>query len=330
MNYLYVCTQGAGIAYRDRRIVVQKEERVLASAPIEPLECIEIYGNVQITTQAMQACIKHRINVGMFSATGFYIGNLISAENLFGVTLGYAQTTRTRDRDFCIQMARKMIEAKIHNQKVILRKYTDAQTKDVSNAILYITTMQKKIATVHEIMGIEGSVARMYFHTLGTAFDEEFAFAKRSRRPAADPYNALINFGYAVLQSQIFGKLILRGIHPCMGMVHSNRDNKHALVFDMMEEWRPVIVDSLAIHCLQSHRIRKEHFVYDAAGGVKLTTDGMKIYRKLIEEKYETQSSYVRENMNSSFRSVLKYQVDRMADALLANNPELYVPCRIR
>lgn len=333
MNYLYVCMQGAKISYQNRRIIVQKDKEILKSIPIEPIECIEIYGNVQMTTQVVQECLKYHINVGLYTAGGFYLGNVFPVDSPIGVKLVKAQLFREMDHDFRIGIAKRIIKAKINNQKVVLKRYSPSSSSDLMEGIRNLSVLEQRVnraANIQEIMGIEGIAARSYFQCMGSFFENKFCFHKRTRKPACDPYNALINFGYAVLQNQIMGKLILRGFLPSIGFIHSSKEYKQALAYDMMEEWRPVIVDALAAHCLHAHLLREEHFVKDETGAVYLTAEGMKIYRRKIEDKYEAEMTYLKTNASISFRRSLKYQVDSMAKAILYNDYNLYVPCRIR
>ena len=333
MNYLYVCTQGAKVGYVEHRIIVQKEGELIRDIPIEPLECIELYGNVQMTTQAMQQCLNRNICVGVYSAGGFYIGKLNPSNETGRCELIKAQVFRSGDHHFRMEFAKKEIRAKVHNQKVVLRRHLQWGGGDTKEAIRMMDIMEKKIddaESINEIMGYEGNVARIYFKAMGGIVPEVFRFSVRSRRPAKDPINALLNFSYAVLQNQVEGKISVRGLHPAIGLIHSTHNNKKALSYDLMEEWRPVMADAPILGALYTHEIREEHFTIGDGGEIRMTKEGMGVVRKMIEDKYECPFSYINADMKMNFRQAIKYQIDRFAGAILDHDMSKYRPCRIR
>ena len=331
MKCLYICTQGARVGIEGHRVMVKMDNDTIAEVPIEPLEMIELYGNVQMTTQAVRECMERRIPVGLYSVGGFYIGKVNAADDVGRADIVKAQIYRSGDPDYRIKLAHSIICAKIHNQKVLLRKYSYGEPQNIREKIRELDILQKRVnrsTTISEVMGIEGMAARTYFSVLGQLLEGPFTFERRSRRPATDPYNALINFGYAVLQNQVEGKLTLRGLHPAIGLIHSTHGNKKALSYDLMEEWRPVLVDSLALHCLRTHELKEDHFTIEE-GAIRLTREGMRIYRKKIEDRYEMKTSYI-DGKEMKFRKAIKYQTDQLARAIMQNDPKMYRPCRIR
>lgn len=286
-----------------------------------------------MSAKALQECMIRNISVGLFSLSGFYIGKISSSDKSGRPELIKAQIGRNSDKRFCMNWAKNVIEAKLHNKKTVLRRHMKQNEADVKSALPYLTTLEKRIERAEDIntlMGIEGTAARVYFSTIGGMLESDFSFEGRTRRPAMDPFNSLINYGYAVLCNQIDGKLSLRGFHPGIGFIHSTYNNRKALAYDLMEEWRPVIVDTLAIHCLNSHEITLKHFQKSGNGGVVLTNEGMKIYRRKIEERYELSAAYVCNGANMDFRKAISYQVDQMAKSVVRNDVDIYKPCRIR
>ncbi len=244
-----------------------------------------------------------------------------------------AQVLRSMDENFRLELARNVIKAKIHNQKIVLRRYIETRNAEERAKLEQMDILGKRVdraVNVNEIMGIEGIAARVYFSGLGNSLKSPFNFRGRNRRPSKDPFNSLVNYGYSVLQNQVLGKIDIRGLDSSIGMIHSSHGNKKALSFDIMEEWRPVIVDSLAMHCLSSREIGEQHFELLADGSLRLTREGLCIYKKKIEDRYETTESYLKLGGSMTFRKALNYQVDQYARALLENNVSIYSPCRIR
>ena len=333
MRHLCVCTQGAKLSYMSHRITVGIDGDVVRSVPIEPLESIEVYGNIHMTTPLIQELMRRNISVGMYSTGGFYIGRISNPDVSGRAELVKAQVLRSMDENFRIKLARNVIRAKIHNQKIVLRRYIDIRNTEGRDKLRQMDILEKRVdraVDINEIMGIEGSAARLYFSGLGNCLESPLNFRGRNRRPSKDPFNSLVNYGYSVLQNQVQGKIDMRGLDSSIGMIHSSHGNKKALSFDIMEEWRPVIVDSLAMHCLSSREIGEQHFELMVDGSLRLTREGLCIYKKKIEDRYETTSSYLKLGGSMTFRKALNYQVDQYAKALLESDVSIYSPCRIR
>ena len=333
MRHLCVCTQGARLGYNSHRVNIQIDGEIVRSVPIEPLESVELYGNVQATTQLIHELLRRNISVGMYSLGGFYIGNIGNPDCNGRSDIVKAQVIRAMDDVFRLKLAKIIIRAKIHNQKIVLRRSQDAPGQTERDQLRQLDILEKRIngsKDISEIMGIEGNAARIYFSGLGKALNSPYNFYGRNRRPAKDPFNALINYGYAVLQNQVTGKLIMNGANPSIGMLHSSHGNKKALSFDLMEEWRPVIVDSLALHCLSSKKLREDHFEIQEDGGINLTKEGLHIYRRKIIDKYDVSTSYIKCGANMSFNKALNYQADSIVRAIQENDASIYSACRIR
>ena len=133
MSYLYVCEQGATIGYEANRFQVKYKNDLLKSVPAETLEMIEVFGNIQMTTQCMTECLKKGVSVIYYSANGAYYGRLISTNH---VNVGRQRKQAAMSEELKSNLARKMIDAKIRNQCVILRRYTRNGSIDTEKEIL--------------------------------------------------------------------------------------------------------------------------------------------------------------------------------------------------
>ncbi len=331
MSYLYVNEQGSTIGFNANRFQVKCKDGLERSIPAETLEMIEIFGNVQLTTQCMVECLKRGINVVIFSGSGSYYGRLIST--------GHVNVERQRrqaavSEEFCTAMSKKMIRAKIHNQIVILRRYARTGHVEVDSAIKMMQILAQKLdacVATDQIMGCEGAAARQYFAALGKLIIPEFKFEGRNRQPPKDPFNSVLSLGYSIVLSEMYGKLEGKGLNPYFGILHKDREKHPTLGSDLMEEWRAVIVDSLAMSLLNGHELRPEHFNRGDNGGVLLTKEGFKIFIAKLEHKFHVDSKYLTYvDYTVSFRRAMDLQVNQFCNALEANDPELYKPVWIR
>lgn len=332
MSYLYVCEQGAVISITANRFEVKYKNGLLKSIPAETLEMIEVFGKVQLTTQCIEACLCRGINVVFYSTAGAYYGRLISTSHV-NVQKQRMQAALNQKVSFKIEFSKKIIDAKIRNQIVLLRRYarrTDIPIERSVKEMQYMCGKVYQADTVEQIMGYEGYAARIYFKMLGQLIDKEFAFTGRSRRPPKDPFNSLISLGYSIMLNEIYGKLEAKGLNPYFGLMHKDREKHPTLASDLMEEWRAVLIDSVALSMINGHELQKEDF-YEKEEGVYLSRDGMKKYLQKLENKFRTQTKYLcYVDYSVSFRQALELQVSQLVKAMQEEDSTLYHPILIR
>lgn len=332
MSYLYVCEQGAVIGYEGCRFQVKYKDDMLRSIPAETLEMIQIFGRAQLTTQCVEECLKRGISVVFYSAHGSYFGRLISTNH---VNVARQRMQSALTDDFKLEFSKNIIQAKIQNQVVILRRYERYRAYDAAQEIEQMLRLCRKVpqcGTIEEIMGYEGAAARSYFSALGNLIDPAFHFERRTRRPPLDPFNSMISLGYSVILNEIYGKLEGKGLNPYFGALHQDHEKHPTLASDLMEEWRPVLVDSLALSLLNGHEIAAEEFYQeDSKPGVYLTKQGFKTYISKLEEKFHATSKYISYvDYDVSFRRAMDLQIQQFCHAIESGDPSLYTPVRIR
>ncbi len=249
-DYLYVCTQGCNLTKHDNRLLVIKNDKVEKDFPLFPLKVIELYGNIQVSSALVKHCLQNGVIIAYYTMAGSFYGMLSGPDTNQSIKGLKAQVEIQKNIELCLALAKTIIRAKIHNQETLLRRYDH---KDLNNFLAedlsIMDISSKKIETSNttsSIMGYEGNAARVYFSRLGQLVEKAFAFSIRSRRPAKDPVNALLNLGYSMLCREITGKIQSLRLNPALGILHASREGKYALAYDLMEEWRPVIVDSLS------------------------------------------------------------------------------------
>ena len=334
MSYLYVNEQGAQIGISGNRIEVRQKDGMLRSIPAETLEVIQVFGNVSVTTQCLAFCLQRGISVIYYSNTGRYYGRLISPSHV-NVQRQRIQASINSDHAFCHGFSKIIIDAKVRNQVVIVRRYARRRERNVDPAINEMKQILKHIPkskNISQLMGYEGIAARIYFQALGKLIIPEFSFSRRSRRPPEDAFNSMISLGYSILFNEIYGKIEAKGLNPYFGIMHSDKDNHPALASDLMEEWRAVIVDSLALSLANGHEIDIQDFYRnEGEPGIYLTSKAFKSFVKKFDNKLRTNNkylSYVDGEVN--FRRALDLQIGNFVHAIEEKNPELYKPVIIR
>lgn len=334
MSYLYVCEQGAYIGIEGNRFQVKYRDGMVKSIPVETLDVIEIFGKVQITTQCMTECLKRGINILFYSTNGAYFGRLISTSHV-NVQRQRKQADIGKNKEFQRSFSKRIIDAKIRNQIVILRRYARNRDLKVDFEVNQMQNMLKKVSSannIEQIMGYEGISARLYFKVLGKLIEPQFSFSGRSRRPPLDPFNSMISLGYSIIMNELYGKIEGKGLNPYFGIMHKDHEKHPTLASDLMEEWRAVLIDSVAMSMLNGHELTKDDFYTDLENpGVFLGKEAFKKYIKKLEIKFRTQSKYLSYiDYSVSFRKAMDLQISQFIKAIELNAPEEYEPIIIR
>lgn len=334
MAHIYVTTNGTKIGVEGGRLVIQHKDELIRSVPKETVESITVFGNALLTTNCLQFCLMNGISVSFFSSKGKYFGRLESTSHKKS-DVTEAQIDMFRDEKYSLDMCRKIVSAKIRNQEVILRRYTKSMNPKLERNIALMKSYRdsiEKSENVEQIMGYEGISARTYFNYLSMIIEPEFAFKGRNRRPPKDPFNSLLSLGYTLLMYELYPKLESEGLLPYYSVLHKTYSNHPALVTDMMEEWRSVIVDATVMSMIQGHEIHAEHFYHDEeSNAVFLTREGMTKFLKKFEKTMTRKTRYlVYDNTERTMRNALHEQCRRLRLSVMNGKSEEYTPVIIR
>ena len=329
--FLYVVRHGAVLGISGGLLTVKYPDRTEDAFPKNTIEGISVFSKVTLTAACIEFCLANNINVGYFSLKGRYYGRLVSVQNTNVVRLR-RQLELSSDEVFSLELARKIIHAKINNQLVVAQRYASNIPEILENKKI-IRIMRKKSAeadSLYKLIGYEGLASKSYFQILSNVIEPEFKFSDRNRRPAVDPFNCLLNFGYSILTREIIGEIEVRGLNPYIGFIHKDKSGHPTLASDLIEEWRPVIVDSLVMSMIQGHEVNPEGFIC-GPDGCRMKDDIIKLFVTKIEKRMETKIQYLKYIDNSmSFREAIWHQVDRIGRSVDKAAVEKYNPVIIR
>ena len=332
MRTLYLTDEGSHVQKNGGRLLVCKGSAILRDLPAENLDNIVLFGSIQITSRAITEFLQKGIFLTWLSSTGEFFGRLESTRHVD--ILKQRQQFRMGDDDeFCSSFAQIIIEAKIANSITVLRRYQrTAANPAVAETIKAMNILAGRVATVEtmeQLLGVEGSVARLYFKALSELVHDDFRFQGRSRRPPKDPFNSLLSFGYTLLTYEIYTAIANTGLHPYAGLLHKDRQGHPALASDLIEEWRSVIVDSLVMSMVQRRELQPDDFLPPAAnGGVYLCREAAKVFIAAYEKRMAKTNKYGEREM--TYRQLIAQQAELLSKAIMAEDPNLYQPIYIR
>lgn len=326
MLNMYITQQDMKVCIDDGkfRFKADKEERTI---PSELIDSFTIYGNVQFSSGALRHCLSKGIPVCFLSSFGKVYGSLAPAEASYSERI-IKQVHFSEDEARTLEFSKRIISAKIRNQRTVLDRYSKGKN-EVSDRLKLYSEKIWQCDSVAEIMGFEGSAARLYFEALGKIVRPDFAFSTRTRRPPKDPFNALISFGYTRLSYEIESRLVAYGLNTGIGFMHKERGNTPALVCDLMEEWRAPVVDSIALSLIQGNEVKAGDFYKTDNGGIYLGKEIIKKFSAKYEQKMASPLSYII-GEDITYRECIGRQISLIAHCIDKGDASDYSPIRIR
>ena len=279
MAVLYIKEQGACVQKQGECIAVTKGGKQLVKIPLIRIDNISVIGNVQITAQALQTMMRSGIDVHFFSYSGEYLGKM-AAESSKNIFLRFEQYGFYLQMDRRLDMARRIIDNKIHNQINLIRYHRWSGSeydwkRDVARMEKYLSLLPEK-NTSNEILGIEGICSNIYFRSFGQMLKCDFTFSGRNRRPPKDPVNVLISLTYTFLTKEVSSALDAESFEAYLGFLHGIRYGRKSLALDVMEEFRQPVADRLVMLLFNKRIIGKYDFDFPESGGVVLNEDGFR------------------------------------------------------
>jgi CRISP-associated protein Cas1 len=280
LNTLYVQTAGTSLHLEGDTVrIVHPEQQGRKILPLARIDHVVLFGGVTITDDLLLRCADDRRTVSWLTRSGRFRARLC------GPTAGNPLLRRSQHRAYDdpqrrLAIAQRMIAGKIHNSRqVLLRAARDAvsgkQTILRAAAERHARLLPEtgRALDLEVLMGIEGTAARDYFAAFPAMCSRSADPFERTRRPPTDPVNCLLSFLYGMLRVAVHGALEQVGLDPYIGLLHGVRPGKPALALDLMEEFRPLLADRLALTLLNRGELRDSDFERLPGQAVRLTDD---------------------------------------------------------
>ncbi len=326
MTTLYLTQQGATLCKTQNRLVVEYQDKVLAEIHDFKVERVVVFGNVQLTSQAISFLLDRGIDTAFISVKGKLKGRLAPLESK-NVALRVRQFERIRETDFALSVARAIVVGKIYNCSEVLARHQRNHTEEnFTNEIDQLTIIGKKAITegaTERLRGMEGQAAAIYFNGFSRMLRRNFDFSKRTRRPPTDPVNSLLSFGYTLLYNEAIGALVSIGLDAYIGFYHTPHFGRCSLALDLMEEFRPIIVDRLALNLVNKDIFKPTDFIRADDGGVYCNDEGRKRFLREYEQTVCNEFISRKTNQRISFRRAMHEQAMAMQKTIMYDAPYL-------
>jgi CRISP-associated protein Cas1 len=325
----------------------QKRPKKKVRVPLIKIDRVVVQGNSTLTSPAIAALMEHHAEVTFLNRYGRFQGHLSPTFSKNG-QLRLAQTAAHHNPSQHHHLIQSFVQGKLHNMRIMLlranrkrkkepiTKATNALKKIIAN--VQATQPDKQMPNPSQpqtdsiygrLQGLEGSGTAHYFNSFKHLLNKPNLFNGRTRRPPRDPVNALLSYGYTILLNQILSAICTVGLDPYIGYLHSTKHGKPALALDLMEEFRPLIVDSVVISLFNNSILKEKHFKKELGGAYRLNNYGRRTFLTKLEARFDETITHPTFNYKATYRRSLELQT-RLLAKYLQNEIPAYPPFTVR
>jgi len=270
----------------------------------------------------MAELMDRGIPICYFSHGGWFNGYAIGTSNK-NVHLRIKQYQVGLDKEKAVRFARQFIYGKIKNSRTLLRRNDKECPDSLLRAMDAMADSALDCRSLESLLGIEGNAAQTYFSRFRNLLktNGQFDFNNRNKRPPTDPVNSVLSYLYGILTKDVFNSLLMVGFDPYLGLYHQPKHGKPALALDLMEEFRPLIADSVAITLFNNEELKEGDFVKSSLG-INMTPSARKATVKAYERRINSEVTHPIFGYTISYRRVLEVQARLLGRALAGEIPE--------
>lgn len=321
---LVINTYGSYLRKKDECFLVKNEDKVF-EVSAKKVQSIMITTSAYLSTDALKFAMENNIDVVFLDEYGDPYGRVWHSK------LGSTTLIRRRQLEYAmdargLELAKEWVLAKTDHQIDFLEKLKRPREEKEEALNQYMEAhkaIRGKMAALSgtldekrgSLMGLEGAAGRNYFSALSFIMPDRFKFDGRSRNPAKDEFNCLLNYGYGVLYSVVEKACIIAGLDPYVGFLHTDNYNKKSLVFDLIEPFR-ILAEQTVVYLFSQRKVKKEYFD-EVKGGLTLNKDGKALLIQNLNEDFEKTVRYRSRNIKQ--RDTIQFECHRIANGMIQN-----------
>ncbi len=319
---LVINTYGSYLHKEGDCFKVKRDDQVF-EVSVKKVSSILITTAAYITTDAIKMAMENNIDIIFLNEFGEPYGRVWHSR-IGSTTLIRRRQIEIAETEEGLKLALSWVIRKFENQIEFMKRLRTTRTQKSAEITGYIEKLEKCIksldnlsGTIEEkrgtIMGIEGSGGRIYFECLSFLMPDRYKFEGRSRNPAKDEFNALLNYAYGILYSKVEKACIIAGLDPYVGIIHTDNYNKKSLVFDIIENFR-IWADETVVNLFAGRKVKQEHFDR-LENGYTLNKDGKAL---LVEEFTKFMDESIRySGRNIKRADIIQFECHKIANSLI-------------
>ncbi|WP_419190120.1 CRISPR-associated endonuclease Cas1 [Stieleria marina] len=333
---VYFNTQGMWIGKQSEVLQAKVEGKIVQQIRLQEINQVNLFGNVQLSTQAIQTMLNLDIPVVYFTQKGYFYG-ITHSLGVKNIQVRREQFRFADQPTSCLDLARQIVRGKIRNQRTLLMRNHREPSSVTLRELKRLSDHALDAASLASLLGVEGAAGRAYFQSFagmlkvdcslesspGSALSKRrpaFNFLGRNRRPPRDPVNALLSLAYSLLTKDCVVAATAVGLDPYLGFYHQIKPGKPALALDLMEPFRPLIADSVVLTAINNRMVTPEHFLV-AGESVVLSKTGRKHFLLAYEQRMDQLVTHPLFDYRVSYRRLLEIQTRLVARLLTGEIP---------
>lgn len=320
---LYVGVQGAGVRIHKGRLIVSRDDHELLSVPTGHVARIVLSGSVGLSAGARSWALYNDVDVVLLARRGSFLGTIDSGHadaDMLRAQLAAVDTT-----EMSLKVAQSILAGKLRNQRTLLQRLIDPNAAEqVGTVVADIDALAEQLDAAPSLdvaLGIEGMASRRYWDGL-RALLPDVGFVARQRRPPPDLVNSALGFGYAILLAECVSACHGSELHPSFGFLHRDAGRRPSLALDLMEEFRPLIVDQVVTELVRRRSLTTDHVRTHSGGrGVLLTDKGRRRLLAGLEDRLLTVALHLGSGHRVSYRRSIQLQAAAIARTIRHGEP---------
>ncbi|WP_199245416.1 type I-D CRISPR-associated endonuclease Cas1d [[Phormidium] sp. ETS-05] len=327
MGTVYVVQDDAFVGKTDERLTVKVGKDKPLEVPLLMIDGLVVLGRATISPAAILELLERHIPVSFLSQNGRYLGTLEPelSKNIF---VRAAQWQAAGHSELAVGAVRGFVRGKLKNYRHILQR-RERENADL-NLADGIAKLESAISPINatdnidSLRGLEGAGSAAYFGCFNQLIrGDGFEFTARRRRPPTDPVNALLSFGYALLRHDVQGAVNTVGFDPYLGYLHYQRYGRPSLALDLMEEFRPLVVDTIVLAAINKRTLTVNDFVTEPlSGAVSLTQEGLRTFLRLYQEKKQSKFKHPVMGRQCTYQEAFEIQGRLLAKYLMGETDQ--------
>ncbi len=319
---LVINSYGAYLKKKNNRFEIKNDDKKF-EVSVNKVDSILIATSAYLSTDAIKFACDNNIDIVFLDHFGDPYGRVWHSK-LGSTTLIRRRQLELYDTKKGFNMAKTWGVRKIDNQMEFCKSLKRARKKDaekLSKAIERLERSKKELESLtgtlderrQTFLGIEGMASRTYFQVISAIMPSRYAFNGRSRSPAKDEFNCMLNYGYGVLYSMVEKACIISGLDPYIGFFHKDNYNKKSFVFDLIENFR-IFVDRTVVHLFTKKQVKEEYFDR-IPRGLSLNKEGKAVLIQALNETFESKVKYKGRKIKR--RNTITFECHRLANSLI-------------
>ncbi|NER05733.1 MAG: type I-D CRISPR-associated endonuclease Cas1 [Okeania sp. SIO3C4] len=330
MGTTYITHENVFIGKNDERLTVKADKQKLLDIPLIKVDGVVVLGQATVSPAVVMELLSRHIPLSFLTANGKYLGRL-EPEMTKNIFVRSAQWKAAEKPEQAIHVVKGFVRGKLKNYRnILLRRQRESSELDFHQPLKKLEGAIAPINSTNNIdslRGLEGAGSAAYFGCFNKLIKgSDFTFETRRRRPPTDPVNSLLSFGYALLRHDVQSAVNIVGFDPYLGYLHYQRYGRPSLALDLMEEFRPLVVDNLVLSVLNKGLLTPADFTSEPiSGAVSLTKEGLKVFLRAYEQKKQAQFKHPVIQLKCSYQEAFELQ-GRLLAKYLMGETDKYPP----